>query len=133
MFVAEDSPHVLNALKDMILEIEGAELIGHASDAATAAEQITRTNPDFAILDMQLASGSGLDVLRSIRQTDRISGTPVMIVFTSHGGARLRETCLKLGADYVFNKAKGAETLANVLRSLVALRSPTPDGAGEAP
>jgi len=133
VFVAEDSPHVLNALKAMILEIEGAELIGHASDAATAAEQIRRTNPDVAILDMQLASGNALDVLRSIHRPYESSGAPVVIVFTSHVETQLRETCLKLGADYVFNKAKDAEALANVLRSLVALRSPTPDGAGEAP
>lgn len=126
VFIAEDSPHVVNALKTLILDIQGTELIGHASDAVTAAEQIRRTNPDVAILDIRLTSGSGLDLLRSIRRAalvDDSPGVPVTIIFTSHAEAQLRQVCLKLGADYVFSKAGDAERLANVLRSLVELRS----------
>jgi two-component system, NarL family, response regulator DevR len=126
VFIAEDSPHVLNALGNILLEIEGMELIGHASDAATAAAQIRRTRPDVAILDIRLASGSGVDVLRSIRHgapEDESSAAPVTIVFTSHIEPRLRQVCLKLGADYIFNKADDAERLAGVLTSLVKLRS----------
>lgn len=129
MFIAEDSPHVLDALKTVISEIEGAELIGHASDAATAAEQIRRMHPDVAILDIRLASGTGLDVLRSIKRADRpddCPGVPVAIIFTSQIEARIRRICLELGADYVFNKADDAERLANVIRSLVAVRSSKP-------
>lgn len=129
MFIAEDSPHVLNALKILISEIEGAELIGHASDAATAAEQIRRMNPDVVILDIRLASGTGLDVLRSIKRAgppDHCPGVPVTIVFTSQVEARIRQICLKLGADYVFSKADDTEHLGSLLRSLAAPGSPKP-------
>jgi DNA-binding NarL/FixJ family response regulator len=132
LFIAEDSPHVLSALKTLILEIEGAELIGHASDAAIAAEQIRSANPDVAILDIQLSSGSGLDVLRSISRDE--SGAPVTIVFTSHVEAQLLRICRKLGADYVFNKAADIERLVSVLRALVELRSSASAGStGEIP
>ena len=64
VFVVEDSPLIRARLEAMVT-LAGAEAAGHASGAAAATRAILEMRPEIVLLDIDLAEGSGFDVLRA--------------------------------------------------------------------
>jgi DNA-binding NarL/FixJ family response regulator len=120
IFIVEDSPRVLEVITSLIGTIEGASVAGTSAHASGAILRIAAMVPDVVILDVRLASGSGLEVLRAIRAES--ARTPIVIVFSGYMPEVLRRLCFELGADYAFSKATDFEQLESVLRTL-ALKS----------
>jgi DNA-binding NarL/FixJ family response regulator len=66
VFLVEDSPAVLERLSEMLGSIPGVAITGCATGADEAVRAILATRPDMVVLDVRLAQGSGLDVLRAV-------------------------------------------------------------------
>src|SRR4051812_34343545 len=90
---------VREPLTAMIAETRDVEVIGAASGAVEAVAVVRRLRPDVVILDLQLAEGSGVDVLKTIRQC---GPKPLVLVLTNHASLQHRQRCLKAGADCFF-------------------------------
>jgi DNA-binding NarL/FixJ family response regulator len=116
IFLAEDSPAVVAALSLLIAEIPGLRLVGQAGDAVEAARGIDELMPGVLIVDIRLNQGSGLDLIRSVRQKARLR--PLIIVLTSEDSKAYRQLALRLGADHFFDKSLELERLFALLRSL---------------
>jgi DNA-binding response OmpR family regulator len=71
--------------------------------------------PDVVLLDIQLPHGSGLDVLRSIKQNGR---GPLTIVATNFPYPQYRKRALDLGADYFLDKTTDIEELRGLITQL---------------
>jgi len=69
------------------------------------------------VLDLQLRTGSGTDVIRAVRSDPSVAGT-CLIVTSNHTSPQLRAGCLELGADGYFDKVKELEGLAARVRAL---------------
>jgi DNA-binding NarL/FixJ family response regulator len=115
VFIADDSAVIVERLADLLREIPGVELAGHASDATEAIRCIQRIKPDAVILDFQMPGGSGLDVLRAIRP-DR-PGLYVLIC-TNYPYPQYREECLGAGANFFLDKSSEFEKIPAILRGL---------------
>jgi DNA-binding NarL/FixJ family response regulator len=102
VFIAEDSPLLLDRLIALLASDPAIEVVGHADDAASAIESIRTLTPDAVILDLRLRRGSGIEVLRSVKGDPR---PPVVIMLTSSPPSQCRARCLGAGADYVLDKA----------------------------
>lgn len=63
----EDSTLVAKRLHIMLSEVEGAEILGNASNVAAASQLIHLKKPDIVILDIQLSTdqpnASGINLL----------------------------------------------------------------------
>lgn len=71
----------------------------------TAAEGIAQaTTADIILLDVQLPDGSGLDVLRRLRER---SSRPAVVIVTGHGAEHIAIEALRLGADDYVSKDAG--------------------------
>lgn len=77
-------------------------LCGRARTAQGAMSGISQEKPHVVILDLALAEGTGLEVLRACRKQD---DAPVFLVVSNH--PELRAECERLGAKRVFDKATG--------------------------
>ncbi|MBU1109638.1 MAG: chemotaxis-specific protein-glutamate methyltransferase CheB [Candidatus Riflebacteria bacterium] len=55
-------------ISDLLLEIEGIELVGQAPNGKIAIQKAQNLKPDLMILDMNLPEMSGLEVIRQIRE-----------------------------------------------------------------
>ena len=95
----------------------GLKLVAMADTAAEALKEFNRCSPEVVILDLALREGSGLDVLREIRQR---ATTCRVLVFTTHDSEPYRTRCLAAGADYFFSKNKQHRELVQVLQELGA-------------
>lgn len=115
----EDSLLVRQTMGAVLGELAGLEVVGGAADESAALDLLQRQQPDLAIVDLHLRSGSGLGVLRALaRDPDRF-GHPRAVVFSHHDHAVLRERCLALGVERFFDKAtQMADLLAYVRQAL---------------
>lgn len=85
-----------------------------ADSVQDAAAKITRNAPAFAIVDMRLEDGNGLDVIQQIRQKRPDSRA---IVLTGYGNIATAVTAVKLGAiDYLAKPADPDDIVAALAR-----------------
>lgn len=88
-------------IEEMLAEIPGTFPAGHASTAGQAVQEILECHPNVVLLDMQLAQGSGLEVLRAVRpQRPAI----VFYMFSNFSTLIYRRIALQLGAAAYYDK-----------------------------
>ena len=115
VFIAEDSPSILTALKTLIQTVSQVQIIGNAERAAQAIELIETLDADVAVLDISLAEGSGLDVLKQIKRTlPRV----IAIILTFYDDRWIRAKCKGAGADHFLNKSADFDKIPNLLRQI---------------
>jgi len=82
-----------------------------AADGPQALDLAAQERPDLVVLDLMLPGMDGLEVMRRLRERDRIS----VILLTAKGEASDRVIGLRLGADdYVVKPFSPAELVARV-------------------
>jgi len=112
VFVVEDSLAVCERLQTMLAGIEGTEAVGVAATAQGAIDAIRAAQPDVVVLDLRLAEGSGLDVLRALRT----EGAAIAIYMLSNfAEAPYRRLAERLGAQGFFDKSTEFERVRDVL------------------
>jgi two-component system response regulator RegA len=111
LIVEDDGPFLKRLARAM-------EMRGFAVDTAeTVAEGVAKAKgrpPKYAVVDLRLADGSGLDVIEAIRAKRDDSQ---MIVLTGYGNIATAVTAVKLGAiDYLAKPADADEVFAALTR-----------------
>ena len=116
VFIVDDSKVVLERLADLLKEVPGTQLVGQAGDVLDAVQGIQSAKPDALILDLQMPSGSGLDVLRAIRED--FPHLQVLIC-TNYPYPQYREECLTAGANFFLDKSVDFGKIPVILRDLM--------------
>ena len=116
VFLVEDSPIVGERIEALLAEVPGIQIVGRAAGAATAIRDILDLRPDLVVLDVQLAEGSGFDVLRALHA--RAPELDV-IMLTNYSADPYRQIAERFGARAFFDKSKEFECV----RDVVALRA----------
>jgi len=91
--------------------------------AATESEAIARSASqavDLAIVDLQLARGTGFGVIRSLREANGPKTT--IVVLTNHAIPALRIAAFEAGADYFLDKSKDVPDVARLVEKLLDAR-----------
>jgi DNA-binding NarL/FixJ family response regulator len=115
--IADDSCVIRCRLAEKISKLRGIIVARESDDVASTLEAIHAVHPDVVILDIQMPGGSGIDVLRQMKQE---CADIVVIMLTNYPLAPLRKKCLELGADYFFDKTTEFEKVSEVLKQLSA-------------
>lgn len=132
LFIADDSALIRRRLSELLSDIAEVTLAGQAADAPTALRLILQLNPDVVILDLHMPGGSGLEVLRQLRQQ---GSKAIVIILTAFPFPRYTERVHEIGADFFFDKADGFEQISEIIKVLLpqtADTSPQDDGESEA-
>jgi len=117
VFIADDSPPVAEMLKELLTDPGRVEVIGVAETEKAVIESIERLRPDVVVLDLQLKTGSGTDVIRAVRANEQLADIRLLVT-TNHASPELKAGCLELGADDYFDKLKELGALARRVREL---------------
>lgn len=96
-------------LLGILAAIPGAVSCGHAAGATEAIAGIQAAKPDVVVLDIQLESGSGFDVLRAV------GGTAAVYVLTNFANDAYRRKAESLGARGFFDKSTEVDKLRQAL------------------
>src|ERR1043166_5710249 len=103
VFIVEDSPLVRDRL-DAAVTAVGGIVVGHSEAANDAIENLATVHPDVVIVDIQLRSGTGFDVLEAL-QTSGDARSATKIVLTNHASPEYRDRSFRLGANAFFEKS----------------------------
>ena len=68
--VVDDHPIVRQGLAQMLDREPDLVVCGEAEEAHSALQAIAQLKPDIVIIDLSLNGPSGMDILKTIRQTD---------------------------------------------------------------
>jgi DNA-binding NarL/FixJ family response regulator len=113
LFIVEDSIPVRERLVRTLEGLEGLDIVGMAEDVPAAIAGLENNPPDALILDLQLPSGSGLQVLRAVREK-----LPAMrvIVMTNFAAEPYRKAALAAGAEIFLDKSAEFGRVRDILR-----------------
>ncbi|TAM54954.1 MAG: response regulator transcription factor, partial [Burkholderiaceae bacterium] len=90
VFLADDWAPIRTRVA-AILQASAMTIVGQAQTPQGAIDSILSTLPDVVVLDVQLAGGSGLDVLRTVR---RAAPEIAFVVFSNNSGLAFRKRYL---------------------------------------
>src|SRR3954468_13701485 len=124
ILVADDEPHIGRIIK-MKLE-QGPFKVSLAYDGQEALDFVNGEEKlDQAVLDLMMPKLSGLDVLRQIREQEKLKSLPC-IILTAGGDAKHERDAPALGATQFLPKPFSPKKLY----ALVARLTGAPDEAG---
>lgn len=89
--------------------------ISHANSVRSALDEIRRTQPDVALIDLGLPDGSGIDVLRELRRTQPQA---LCVITTVMGDDANIVAALSVGANGYLLKEQPAERISRQLSQL---------------
>ena len=118
VLLVEDSPLLQDILTEMLEELDGVVVCAKAAGESEAIEQLATQSVDLAIVDLELSEGSGLGVLRCLRDAPERFGAPRAVVFSSYGHLAVKARCAALGAAAFFDKAVGMDALIDYVKAL---------------
>ena len=118
ILLVEDSRILRDRLRRMISGIPEAVLVAETDNEAEARELMRQFQPEVAVVDLRLRSGSGLTVLEHIKASYPAT---IIIVLTNYGQAEYRSKCMDLGADYFFDKSTDIDAFERLLGNLCQL------------
>ena len=112
IYLVEDNAIIRENLAAALVELADSTMCGSA-DGEKVAIAWLKANPDewdLAIVDVFLKEGNGIGVVAAskIRRADQS-----LVVLTNYASSGVREQCLKLGADAVFDKSHDIDNLVD--------------------
>jgi DNA-binding NarL/FixJ family response regulator len=79
--VADDHSLFRYGLKAMLANAEGFEVVGEATTGEEAVEKVTELEPDIVLMGIQMPGMNGIEVTRSILETNPRVGVVVVTMF----------------------------------------------------
>ena len=122
ILLVDDSPHFLEAARDFLHLHEALEVAGTATEGQEALEQAQQMQPDVILLDLNLGTLSGLELIPVFK-----SYIPAakIIVLTIMNDEAYRAATLQAGADAFVHKTEMSKTLISTLLELTTLQEPS--------
>jgi CheY-like chemotaxis protein len=106
ILLIEDSALLCERLVALISEPGRVTVAAQAATQDEAQELLEHGCYDVLVVDIELAQGSGVAVVRRARALYGPASQPLIVVLTNHACDFVREHCLAAGADYFLDKMR---------------------------
>jgi len=119
--VVEDSPQIAERLVELVSVPDRVAVVATAATEDEALAACDRYTIDLAIVDLQLAQGTGFGVIRRLRAaaTER---TACIVVLTNHAVPALKVAAFEAGADFFLDKSKDFSAIPRLIGELLSNR-----------
>jgi len=121
LIVDDDRPFL--ARLGRALESRGF-VVRMAQSVAEGLDELRREAPAFAVVDMRLEDGNGLDVLEELA---RLRPEARAVILTGYGNISTAVTAVKLGAVDYLSKPADADDVCNALLAPPDQKAPPPE------
>jgi DNA-binding NarL/FixJ family response regulator len=116
VFLVDDHPIVRMGLAQLINQEAGFTVCGEAENIEKAVIGIAEHIPDIIIIDLSLGEGNGLELIKSLRDTNP---EVKMLVLSIHDEEVYAERALRAGAGGYIMKHEAAETVIVAIRKVM--------------
>jgi len=113
IFLVDDHPLVREWLGQLLRGEAGFAVIGQAEDAPSALVAMQANPPDIAIVDLSLRGGSGIELIKDIRQN---LPTVRVVVLSMHEELVQVERALRAGAAGYVMKRESTTRIVEAIR-----------------
>jgi DNA-binding NarL/FixJ family response regulator len=129
ILVVDDHPIVRLGIRQMLAAERDLDVCAEAESADAAKQLIAGAHPDLAIIDLSLAEGTGLDLIRSLRES---MPTLPLLVLSMHDEALFAERVLRAGARGYIMKREAITGLVSAIRQVLSGRIYVSEGMAQA-
>ncbi|MCC6511761.1 MAG: response regulator transcription factor [Pirellulaceae bacterium] len=112
VLIVEDHPIVSQGYLHLLGTRPNFEVLGIAEGAAEALRIATETPPDLALVDLSLSQGSGLELIRALRQ---LRDSMKVLAVSAHDDRLFAERVLRAGASGFVNKQCATQDLLRAI------------------
>lgn len=119
VLIVDDHPLVREWLGNLINQQADMAVCGEADNSRTALAQVESLRPEVAIVDIMLASGSGLELVKDIR---RVAPETISLVLSLHDELTYAERALRAGARGYVSKRDSTRKIIAAIREVCAGR-----------
>ena len=112
VFLVDDHPLVREWLTTLINQQKDLVVCGEADDAPRALQAIESLQPEVAVVDVTLASGSGIELVKDLK---RVAPKVAVVVLSMHDEALYAERAFRAGArGYVMKRETTRKIIAAI-------------------
>jgi CheY-like chemotaxis protein len=115
ILLIEDSAVLTRRLIDLLSEPGRVEVAAQASTQTEAVSRLQQSAFDVLVVDIELAEGNGVAVIRAARQLYPPDAQPLIVVLTNYASDFVRDHCFAAGADYFLDKMRDIALLKAVV------------------
>jgi DNA-binding NarL/FixJ family response regulator len=115
--LVDDQTLMREGLRRLLELTDDITVVAEAADGVEAVEMIPKIKPDVVLLDVRMQRLSGLDVLKALRQSDRLPPTILLTTFDDDGA--LLEG-IRSGARGFLLKDVSLDDLTRAIRDVAA-------------
>ena len=119
--VVEDSPQIAERLVELVSVPDKVEVVATAATEDEALAACDKHTIALAIVDLQLAQGTGFGVIRRLRAATG-AHPACIVVLTNHAVPALKVAAFEAGADYFLDKSKDFATIPRLIGELLTRR-----------
>jgi len=116
--VVEDSPQIAERLVELVTVPDRVEVVATAATEDEALAACDKHTIALAIVDLQLAQGTGFGVIRRLRAATG-ANPACIVVLTNHAVPALKVAAFEAGADYFLDKSKDFATIPRLVGELL--------------
>ena len=115
VLIVDDHPAVREGIIFRISRQPDLAVCGEAANVAEALRLVETTEPDVVVIDISLADGNGIDLIKRIRSRD---ARFAMLVCSMHPDSLYAERALRAGALGYINKDNTTGRILDAIRSV---------------
>lgn len=115
ILLIEDSPVLSRRLVDLLSEPGRLAVVAQAATQTEALSRLKETLYDVLVVDIELAEGNGVAVIRQVRQLYAPEAQPLIVVLTNYASDFVREHCFAAGADFFLDKMRDISRLKAIV------------------
>jgi CheY-like chemotaxis protein len=116
VLLIEDSEVLTQRLIELLREPGRCSVAARATTQEEALLRLREASYDVLVVDIELAEGNGVIVIRRTRQLYPPDTQPLIVVLTNYASDFVRDYCFAAGADYFLDKMRDI----SLLKALVA-------------
>jgi two-component system, NarL family, invasion response regulator UvrY len=117
VLIADDHGIFRAALREILVNRAGMEVVGEAGDAREAIDLAKKLEPDILLLDVSMPGRPGLEAIEEVkRQAPKVR----ILMLTAHPEDQYALRCLKAGADGYMIKGAAFDELIEAVRRICA-------------
>ena len=112
----DDSLEFLKSASNLLGREKRVELVGQASSAAQAVNEVAAARPDLVLMDLNMPDMNGLEATRLIKKQQP---SPHVVILTLHDNAEYRAAALASGAIGFISKIEFTKDFLALMRDLL--------------
>jgi len=115
ILLIEDSDALSQRLVELLSEPGRLAVAAQAANQSDALSRLQEGLYDVLVVDIELAEGNGVAVIRQARQLYPPDAQPLIVVLTNYASDFVRDHCFAAGADYFLDKMRDISLLKGIV------------------